>query len=135
MCVDRLRVTRRRRSLLEQLDPAVEARERRAELMRRLARHARPDALALGVAARANDVDAGEQEQHERSRRLQRGNDAQPVTSGVSPKWIVPTTRVDDRRVLPVELAHVAPRSSSARRAARSNGRFAVCGRPPVHDR
>ena len=53
---------------LEQLDPAAEAGERRAELVRRLARHAGPDLLALGAAARAQRVDAREQQQREQRR-------------------------------------------------------------------
>ena len=43
-------------ALTEQLDPAGEAGERRAELVRRLARHARPDPLALGAAARCTSA-------------------------------------------------------------------------------
>ena len=67
----------RPRAFLQQLDPSSETRERRPELMRRLARHARPQSFARGVAARANDVEAGE-EQDGRGQRLQHRNDAQP---------------------------------------------------------
>src|SRR6185437_16799922 len=48
-------------TLLEQLDPPAQARQRRPELVRGFTRHASPQPLARRVAARANDVEAREQ--------------------------------------------------------------------------
>ena len=69
----------------QQLDPSAEARERRPELVRRLARHAGPQALARGVAARANDVDAGEQQNERRHDACSTGMMRSPFTTGGSP--------------------------------------------------
>ena len=133
MCSSALIVISSPPRLAEQLDPSAEARERSAELVRRLARHARPHLLAIGAAARAERVDAGEQEQRD-EKRLQERNDAQPA---------------HQRRVAEVNRSRRCPRRSGAfcDRASRdvslaargeferraSNGRFAVSvGFPPL---
>src|SRR5439155_21056912 len=47
-------------SFLEELDPATEAGERRAELVCRPARHAGPQPFSRGVTARPDDVESGD---------------------------------------------------------------------------
>ena len=93
-------------SLLQQLNPAAETRERRAQLVRRLTRHARPHALALRVAARSHDVHGGE-EQHQCARCLEGGDNAQPPDDWRIAVVDLPNERIHDRRVLLVELAHI----------------------------
>ena len=100
-----------RRAILEELDPAGEAGERRAQLVRGLARHARPHPLALGVAARAHDVDAGEQEDERACSACSAGMMRSHFTSGVLPKWILPTRESSTGRVLPIQLARRSARS------------------------
>ena len=93
-------------AIFQQLDPAAEARERCSELVRRLARHARPDALPLGIAAGAHDVDAGEQ-QDERGGGLQGRNDAEPFHQRRVAIVDAPDQRIHHWWVLPVEVADV----------------------------
>jgi hypothetical protein len=94
-------------AILQQLDPAGEARERGPELMRGLACHAGQHPLALGVATCAHDIDAGE-EQHERRRGLERGDDAQPFHERRIPEVDLSHEGVGHRRILPIQLADEA---------------------------
>src|SRR5207249_4329061 len=93
-------------ALLEQLDPTTEARERRAELVRRLARHAGPDALARDVAAHTNDIKADDQ-QNRRGGDLQYGNNAQAFDERRVTEVNLAEHRIDERRILGIETANI----------------------------
>src|SRR4051812_20167972 len=82
-------------SLLEQLDPAGQAREWRTQLMGGLARHTSPDAFACGVASHADDVEPDD-EQNRRGGNLQYGDDTQTFDEWRVPEVNLPEHRVDD---------------------------------------
>ena len=102
-------------ALAQQLDPAVHARERRAELVRGLARHAGEDALAVGGALRAQHHDAGEDQHAEHRRPSGAGSPACPDERRVADVNRDEAAR--HRRVLGVE--RVGVRVHVRRRACR----------------
>src|SRR5258708_8493945 len=102
-------------ALLEQLHPTDQARQRCSELVRRLARHARPDTFPLRVAARTYDVHGGEQ-QHESTCGLERGNYSQPANNWRIAEVDLTHQRIDDRRIVGIEHARV--RAQACRVAA-----------------
>src|SRR5215213_3512966 len=74
--------------------------------MRRLARHARPDLLAIRALPCAERVDTRQQEQGERARLYER-NDAQAVYERCVPNVYGADAFLDDRQILTVELRDV----------------------------
>jgi hypothetical protein len=100
----------------EELDPSTERRQRSPELVCRLSRHSGPDLLAIRALTGAKRVDAGEQQQGERSRLHQR-DDTQPVHE----RGVADVQRsypaLGQRRILSVQLrdvlAHLRVRTRS----------------------
>src|SRR5678809_521864 len=75
--------------------------------MRGLARHARPHFLAVGTSTRANRVNTREEKERERAC-LQERNESKPENERRVADMDRPDSRLDYRRVLPIERGDVA---------------------------
>src|SRR5688500_3293230 len=105
--LDRPRGSRvRSRAIGKELDPPGQARERRRELMRRLASHARPDPLAIRAPTRAKHVHSGKKDECD-EQRLERRNEAEALHESRVAEMDRANRRLDQRGILAIENGDV----------------------------